>query len=247
MAQLTVLLPDIHLPYEDKRAVANVLDMIQRVQPDRVLQLGDLLDCKAPARWSRGRAEEYVSSMREEVTAGSRFWESLRQAVPTAELFWCGGNHDLGRLHSYINSYAPALKDIVPSMPELMEFEKHGVQEVKNPWPVAPGVIAIHGDKLSPVAGMSARKELLRHGKSIVQGHTHRQALLWESTDRHRFALEGGWLGDIKKATYLSFPGVANWQQGFGYLYVDGQRVTPGVVPVHQGGRFVFNGRKYGS
>jgi hypothetical protein len=66
---------------------------------------------------------------------------------------------------------------------------------------------------------MSARKEMLRHNKSIVQGHTHRLGVIYETTDRTRFALEAGWLGDIRKATYLDFPGVANWQSGFGYFY----------------------------
>jgi hypothetical protein len=51
---LTLILPDIHLPYEDKYAVANVLHMISDVQPERVVQIGDLLDMKAPARWSKG-------------------------------------------------------------------------------------------------------------------------------------------------------------------------------------------------
>lgn len=244
---LTILIPDVHLPYQDKRAVANLLEMIDREQPARVVQLGDLLDMKAPARWSKGTAAEYCNSVGDEVGAGVEFWRSLRQAAPRSELIWLEGNHS-ARLMAYVNAYAPALRDIVPSLPELMKLDEFSVKYPKaQPYRIEPGLSAIHGKLLSPVAGSSARKEMLRHGTSIVQGHTHRLGLIYEKTDRQRFALEAGWLGDISKATYLDFPGVANWQSGFGYLYTDGPRITPGVVHVHARGCFTFNGESYGS
>ena len=246
MNGLTILIPDVHVPYEDKRAIDNLLDMIARERPARVVQVGDLLDMKAPARWSKGRAEEYCYSVRDECTAGEKFWIKLRQAAGTAELGWVSGNHE-DRLRSYVHTYAPALATIVPSVAELMNLEKHGVRHYRQPYAIEPGVSCIHGKLLASVAGSSARKEMLRHGTSIVQGHTHRLGVIYETSDRTRFALEAGWLGDIRRAgTYLDFPGVANWQTGFGFLGVDNKRITPGVVPVHERGRFTFHGRTYG-
>lgn len=246
MNGLTILIPDVHLPYEDKWAVENLLTMIGDVQPERVVQIGDLLDMKAPARWSKGTAAEYCNSVADEAAAGEEFWRVLRAAAPVAELMWLSGNHE-DRLRAYVNTYAPALRDIVPSVAKLMKLDDHGVRHVKRqPHRIEPGVSAIHGKLLSSVAGSSARKEMLRHGTSVVQGHTHRLGVIYETTDRTRFALEAGWLGDIKHATYLDFPGVANWQSGFGFLHVDGKRITPGVVPVHEKGRFTFNGTAYG-
>jgi predicted phosphodiesterase len=244
---LTIVVPDVHLPYEDKRAVANLLTMIADVQPAQVIQVGDLLDMKAPARWSKGTAAEYCNSVRDEASAGIKFWRLLRQAAPLAKLKFLMGNHE-DRLMNYARNFAPALVDIVPSLPQLMELDKVGVEYPKlQPFKIVPGVSAIHGKLLRGTAGMSARKELLRHmpDVGIVQGHTHRAGIIYETTNRTRFALEAGWLGDIKKATYLDYPGVANWQQAFGYLFVDGKCVTPGVVPVHDRGVFSFNGRTY--
>jgi predicted phosphodiesterase len=247
MNGLTVIIPDVHLPYEDKRAVNNLLEMIAHEKPARVVQVGDLLDLKAPARWSKGRADEYINSVRNEVEHGIKFWTELRQAAGDAELVFVHGNHD-DRLKSYAASYAPALLDVIPSLPELMKLDDFGVKYPKvQPYRIEPGVSAIHGKLLASQAGLSARKEMLRHGTSIVQGHTHRAGVIYETTDRTRFALEAGWLGDIKTAgSYLDFPGVANWQQAFGYLHVDGKRVTPGVTLVHERGRFAFHGRTYG-
>jgi predicted phosphodiesterase len=245
---LTLILPDIHLPYEDKYAIDSVLTMIDAVKPARVVQVGDLLDMKAPARWSKGTAAEYCNSVREEADAGVEFWTRLRQAAGDAELVWVTGNHE-DRLRNYVNAYAPALRDIVPSTAELMKLDSFGVKYPKQqPWTVAPGVSCIHGKMLAPHAGFSARKELLRHNpdRGIVQGHTHRLGVIYETTNATRFALESGWLGDIRRAgSYLDFPGVANWQQGFGFLEVEGKRVTPGVVPVFPKGRFSFHGRSY--
>jgi UDP-2,3-diacylglucosamine pyrophosphatase LpxH len=244
---LTLILPDIHLPYEDKYAVNNIFDLVNIETFDRIVQVGDLLDVKAPARWSRGKAEEYINSLGDEAEAGRQFWWKLRQAAGNStELVWLRGNHE-ARLSSYVNNYAPALKSVVPSWRDLMDLDKHNVLSPAQPWKIAPGTIGIHGNLLAPKAGFSAHKEMVRHGQSIIQGHTHRLGVIHENTDRQRFALEAGWLGDIRKATYLDFPGVANWTTGFGYLHVDGKRVTPGVVQVHERGRFTFHGRTYGN
>jgi hypothetical protein len=48
----------------------------------------------------------------------------------------------------------------------------------------------------------------------------------------------------FKKASYTH--GSANWQQGFGLLYVDGRNVTPVSVPVAKDGSFVVEGKRYG-
>lgn len=247
MNGLTVIVPDVHLPYHDKYAVNNLLEMIAAERPARVVQIGDLLDMKAPARWSKGRAEEYICSVRDEIGHGVNFWRDLRQAAPDAELVFISGNHD-DRLRTYCATYSPALLDILPSLPELMRLDQFGVKYPQpQPYRIEPGVSCIHGKLLHRQAGLSARKEMLRHGQSVVQGHTHRLGIVYETTDRTRFALEAGWLGDIRRAgSYLDYPGVANWQQGFGHLQVDGKRVTPGVVHVHEKGRFAFHGRTYG-
>jgi predicted phosphodiesterase len=244
---LTIIIPDVHLPYEDKYAVANLMHMIDTEQPDRVVQIGDLLDMKAPARWSKGSVDEYIGTVGDEVQAGVEFWRTLRQVAGNAELVFVPGNHDT-RLKTYCAQYAPALLPILPDLGKLMRLDEHNVKYVRTqPYQIEPGVAAIHGKLLDSKATYSARKELLRHNKSIVQGHTHRLGVLYETTDRTRFALEAGWVGDIRRAgSYLDFPGVANWQQGFGFLSVDGKRVTPGVVPIHEKGRFTFHGRSYG-
>jgi len=118
--------------------------------------------------------------------------------------------------------------------------------------PIAPGWVAVHGDqgRISQVAGQTALKQAQSHGKSLVCGHTHRLGVtsLTEASGgivgRILTGLEVGNLMDFKKAHYTN--GSANWQQGFGILYVDGKIVTPVAVPIARDGSFIVAGKRYG-
>jgi hypothetical protein len=62
---------------------------------------------------------------------------------------------------------------------------------------------------------------------------------------RERFGFEVGNLMELKSAGYQK-AGHANWQQGFGILYVEKNRVTPAPVFIRSNGSFVVEGRTYG-
>jgi hypothetical protein len=48
-----------------------------------------------------------------------------------------------------------------------------------------------------------------------------------------------------KDAKYIK-AGLFSWQQGFGILYVDGNVVTPHLIPIQKDGSFVVNGKVWG-
>lgn len=248
MSELIVLVPDVHHHHHDQRAVDALWSMIERERPAEVCILGDYIDLKAPARWSKGTIDEFAADILEECEAGRKNLASLRACVPASRLTFLQGNHE-ARLQSYVRRYGPALEGIVPHFSELLGFQENGVELKPQPYAIASGVRAIHGMKLTSsqnAAGQSAYKERMRFGHSIVQGHTHRLGLGFDYQDKSRFWLEAGHLLDIKQATYLDFREQANWQQGFGYLVKDGNRITPGIVQIHSRGRFYFNGSTYG-
>jgi predicted phosphodiesterase len=246
---LKILIPDCHHHHQDQRAIDSVWSAIDDVKPDEVCILGDYLDCKAPARWSKGTADEFAEDLLDEAEAGKKNLAALRGALGwDRKISYILGNHE-DRIANYVRQHAPAIGSIVPGIDELLDFDSLGVELERQPYAIASGVRAIHGDKLSSTlssAGQSAYKERLRHGTSIVQGHTHRAGLGFDTQDRTRFWMECGHLLDIKQAHYLKY-GIGNWQQAFGYLHIDGGRITPGLVYVHPRGRFYFNGRSYGS
>lgn len=237
MKRTVVVMPDVHVPDHDRKAVAAFLDAVQAVNPDELLIIGDFIDCKAPARWSKATADEYAGTLAGEIEAGKAMLHQIRDVYPDGEITFIKGNHE-ARIDSYLKRYAPALTGLVPSLPDLLEFDHFRVDFCAQPYRLAPGVSAIHGNLLSSVlgaAGQSAFKERQRHGTSIVQGHTHRLGLGWDRQETSRFWMECGHLCDPGKASYLDFKGQANWQQGFGVLHVRGEKVFPSVHVIHGG------------
>jgi hypothetical protein len=224
------------VPSHDKRAVACALAAVKDIRPDEVCIIGDFMDTVAPARWSKGTAAEYAGTLQHEVTAAKSLLTEIRTHYD-GKLTFISGNHE-DRIKKYLHTVAPAFVGLMPSLGELLEFEQFEVQEKGARYPIAPNTLAIHGNKLCSTqqgAGQSAFKERMRHGRSIVQGHSHRLGIGWDSQEKDRFWLEAGHLMEPGKAHYLDFPGVVNWTQGFGLLELHKGHVFPSVHAIQSG------------
>lgn len=231
-----MILPDLHAPDHDEPALAAFLTAVPAINPDELVIIGDFIDCKAPARWSKATAAEYADTLPGELEAGKQVLARIREVHDGAIIF-IPGNHE-SRISTYVHTYAPAVAGLVPSLPHLLDFECYQVAYHPGTYAVAPGTLAIHGKLLSSVlgaAGQSAFKERARHGMSIVQGHTHRLGIGWDYQERPRFWMECGHLYSTAKASYLEFPSQANWQHGFGVLHVRDEQVYPSVHVIHNG------------
>ncbi len=132
-------------------------------------------------------------------------------------------------------------------LPEL------GIKFWREPMPIAPNWIILHGDEgqVSQKGGQTALGLAIRHGKSVVCGHTHRGGLASVTASsggkigHTLFGLEVGNLMSFSSAKYLK-GGSGNWQQGFGILYVKNKKVAPVFVPIEKDGSFIVEGKTYG-
>jgi predicted phosphodiesterase len=241
-----VIVSDLQIPYHDPKAVNNLIDFIKRYKPDRVVSIGDEIDLPQVSKWEKGRMGEYAGTIGKDRDATVKILEQLRVTDVIRS------NHT-DRLFNYIASYAPGLYGIPElQLENFLRLPELGITYWRKPMPIAPNWVAVHGDhgRISQVAGQTALKQALQHGKSLVCGHTHRLGLssVTEASGgivgRIVTGLEVGNLMDFKKAHYTH--GSANWQQGFGLLYVDGRNVTPVAVPVAKDGSFIVEGKRYG-
>jgi predicted phosphodiesterase len=241
-----VIVSDLQIPYHDPRAVHNLIDFIKRYKPDRVVSIGDEIDLPQVSKWEKGRMGEYAGTIGKDRDATVKILEQLRVTDVIRS------NHT-DRLFNYIASYAPGLYGIPElQLENFLRLPELGITYWRKPMPIAPNWVAVHGDhgRISQIAGQTALKQALQHGKSLVCGHTHRLGLssVTEASGgivgRIVTGLEVGNLMDFKKAHYTH--GSANWQQGFGLLYVDGRNVTPVAVPVAKDGSFIVEGKRYG-
>jgi hypothetical protein len=242
----------MQIPYHDRRAVRNVLNFIAEYRPDEIASVGDEVDFPQISRWTRGTAGEYKGDLQAHCDAGKRVFAGLR-AVHDGPIHVSRSNH-MDRPLTYVRTRAPGLMGLKAlEVPSLLDFEKYGVTYHEEPYEIAPGWLLAHGDEggSSRMPGGTALSLARKWGYSVVCGHTHKLGIQHEHMAvnsklvKERFGFEVGNLMELKSAHYLK-AGHANWNQGFGILYVDKNRVTPAPVFIKPNGTFVVEGRTYG-
>jgi len=252
-----VIISDVQAPYENRRMLKNVIDFIGEWQPDEVYQIGDLADYPTPSRWNKSTYMEYAQLVREHSDYIKRnFFEPLRK-VYDGPLGVLEGNHD-ERPRVYLTKEAPALAEFedVVHFATLLDFDGFGVEHTPAFHKVGPDTVLIHGHEIkgmSQIAGTSAFNHSKKAGANVVMGHTHRLGIRRETTGNKstgyttRWGFEVGHLMDMGRAQYLGSGGVANWQAGFGLLYVGDFDVQPVEVDINRDGSFVVEGVRYGA
>jgi len=242
----TVVISDLQIPFEDRKAVDAVAQFIDDYKPDSVISVGDESDLAPLSRYSLGTRGMYEGNLGAERDRVVDVLGMLKVQHITRS------NH-LDRWFAAL-SRVPAF-ETVPEMrlETFYKFEQLGVTYHKDPWAPAKGWLLLHGDEgaMSQVGGQTALNlGIKRTNTSIVCGHSHRQGII-----SHTFT----WLGDKKPKTITGFevgtladfnsPGMRyakmkNWQQGFGLMYEDGNNVTPVAIPIVNRS-FIVEGSKY--
>lgn len=245
---MTTLIPvvsDIQYPLHDPRAVSLAQQIIHDIGTDSVC-VGDELDNWQTSRWAKGYKEEYDGLLGDARDGVGEVLKDLRVKHISRS------NHGETRLETYLSKWAPALAEL----PELryeqfMKYEERGIEFHRQPYELAPGWVMMHGDEgsLIQTAGGTALNLAKKCGYSVICGHTHKMGIQHHHVSwggeiiRELWGFEVGNLMDMNKASYLK-GGFANWQQGIGVLAVDGDNVTPIMIPFHKG-RAYFDGKTY--
>ncbi|MEU9708017.1 metallophosphoesterase [Streptomyces sp. NPDC047967] len=251
-----VVVSDTQIPYHHPRYLKNVLDFIGDYQPDAAFQIGDLNDYDTPSRWSVGTRHEYRQAVKKDSETTKRvFWEPLRKRY-SGPFGVLEGNHDL-RPRTYLAGQSPALGEYADDFhfSKLLDFDGFGIDLVPPFHKVGPDTVLMHGHEikgLSQVAGRTAYQHATKAAVNVVMGHTHRLGVMragmgYEGGSRTvRWGFEVGNLMHPAKASYLGSGGVANWQSGFGLLYVGKTHVAPVPVDIARDGSFIVEGVTYG-
>ena len=245
--KVKVIVSDLQVPYHDKRAVANLAKFIKAYKPDMVVSVGDEMDMQTISRWAKGTPLEYEKSIGRDRDETVRVLESLQID------HMIRSNHT-DRLFNTVMMRTPGLL----GLPELdienfLKLDELGITYHRKPFNLAPGWLLLHGDEgsMNHTGGMTALGLAKRAGMSVVCGHTHRMGLthFTQSYDGGKpntvWGMEVGNLMSYKEAKYVK-AGLFSWQQGFGILHVDGNVVTPQIVPINRDGSFVVNGKVWG-
>jgi predicted phosphodiesterase len=245
-----VVVSDLQVPFHDIKATQVLAKFIKYFKPDEVILIGDEIDFNTISKWSRGTAEEYETTIgQDRDTCVDLLWELTRHA-PVANMV--RSNHT-DRLFNSLATRLPALRELEELRFErFMRLDELGIKFHRQPYEISgTNWIAIHGDEqgTTPNAGATALRAARQHGKSVVQGHTHRLGIMTytESSGykvgRTLYGMEVGNLMQFSSAKYTK--GTANWTQGFGILRIEGSKVSPQIVPIERDGSFIVDGKLF--
>ena len=248
--QRIVVIPDMQIPFHSKRHLDSLLNYVEYVKPDLAC-VGDEVDVPQASRWTKGTAKEFEGTLQRDLNTAHQVLKDFRQAQGKKKTFWLQRSNHTQRLEDYIRKFAPAFSVIdVLRIEKLLGLDELGITYNRHLTEIAPNVLLAHGDegRMFKDSGRTALDLAKRTGKNVICGHSHRQGIASESTGfgGRQSVLWGMEVGNIMSlkssgAGYLKEK-IANWQTGFGILYVENGIVKPEVVPMDSKGRFIADG-----
>ncbi len=220
MPHSRIVLPDLHMPFHDKRLLQCWLDRLGSRIWDGVDIIGDMIDCYTLSRFDTNPMRK--DNFQQEVDEAHELLREVRSERPDADIRYSEGNHE-DRLRKILWGKAAALAHIRNlTIPHLLGLKDLDIKwhSTQNPYKIR-GLWFTHGDLLRKHAGMSARaKSEAIHGPVII-GHTHRQGwspqTTWEGVDD---AYEVGHMADPTQLDYVRT--MFNWQSGWAEVFFKG-------------------------
>jgi predicted phosphodiesterase len=213
-----LIIPDIHSPYHDKKAVDLMLKAAHKFKPHHVLILGDFLDCYTVS--SHSKDPRRALKLEEEINESLVLLDRIRDIGAKNNVF-IEGNHE-DRLKRYLQDKAPELFNFI-SIPKLLHLKEKGFKFVPYRQSYRLGKLSLTHD-----AGNAGRfahyKAVDTFQTNIIIGHTHRIGYAVEGNARNErhVAAMFGWLGNVEKIDYLHrVKAEKDWSLGFGIGYLN--------------------------
>jgi predicted phosphodiesterase len=173
VAKTFIAFGDVHIPYQDRRALGVIERAIEHIKPDLLVCLGDLLDCSSFSRFNP-LPDERKTDYEADLAAANLFLS--RVAQHTKKLVFIEGNHEyrIRRFAAETKEGASILSMLSPQkhLNCIHTYIPYGPNGVKlSYYAINQRLIATHGWTHGKNA---ARAHLqMAQGKSIIFGHTH--------------------------------------------------------------------------
>lgn len=214
-----IVLPDLHVPYEDARTLEAVYKYIQDVKPSWVVQLGDFMDFDCISSHNTGKLR-IIEGKRidKDYKHGNTLLDNLRCAARSARNTILEGNHD-ERVQRYIDQHpetegmleVPLGLDLASRDIEWVPFwsNKRAIKRIGH-------AAFIHGLYCND---HHAKRHVQDFGESIFYGHTHDFQCYSKVMQGDNKTYVGQSLGCLCKYEQQYLQGrPTKWQQGFAHF-----------------------------
>lgn len=172
MAKKIIAIPDVHAPYQNDAAFQTALKLAKWYKPDRIVILGDFLDCNPLSSHSPDSIAHRASvSMAHEFGVGNKLLDSI--ASICQDIVYLEGNHEY-RVDSYLDKN-PEVKGLIEPEKGLCFRERRAAgQKIKhyeyNQCHREGNLYFTHG---TYTGQHHAQKHVSMYGRSLVYGHLH--------------------------------------------------------------------------
>ena len=218
-----VVIPDVHFPFQDDKAISCVLKAIKLVKPEIFICLGDLGEWHSVSPWRYKRRRrpplEYtiddLVKEAELVNKGLDRFDDVLKEVKCTEKHMIEGNHD-NWLNFFVEEY-PYLSQY--EFKNIMNLKERGYKYYKYGKYLKIGKLYFyHGGHYTTV--YHTRQHAMNLGKNIVYGHVHdvqRIGVTHVDGAHHGFSL--GCLKDMSADSNIWLKGrYVNWAHAFGII-----------------------------
>lgn len=229
--------PDMHVPYHDKKAFALVLKAVKRFKPDTLIILGDFLDFWPIS--AHGKDYKRRPTLRDELEAGAKALKQFKDAAGTkCRCIFISGNH-CNRLDRYLTSDKGVafLKPLVDSglidlekatVPSLLNLKGNGWEWIPYKEHLKIGKLHVTHDLGKAGHAAAADAEATFQSNAVI-GHVHsiNYTVRGNMQGKSHVGASFGWLGDRKHVDYMyKAKALRNWALGFGIGYQEANGVT---------------------
>lgn len=217
-----LIVGDLHIPFQEKRAVNLMLRVAQDLQPDLVFLNGDIMDCWQISRYVKNPKLHDQANIQLEIEQTRSFLQRIRYMFPRAKFLYTFGNHEY-RWSSFIVNNAKELYGLkgmtLEEQLELADLDIKAINTGNKENSYLWGKLLIgHFDRVNKHSGMTAKNLIEDKGISLVQNHVHRGGSSFKRAyDRDIVGYENFCLCS-RNPDYVDRP---NWQLGFSIVYKD--------------------------
>lgn len=223
-----IVLSDLHIPFQNDKAIAAVFRFLKQNPVDTVVLNGDILDMYDVSRFDKD--PNRINSLQEELNLAAKFFGKLRKILPNAEIVYVKGNHS-ARLEKYLMKHPELFSLDALKLPNLLRLREFNIGYEPKAFKLGSLKIT-HGSIVRKFAGYTAKAELEKNDCSGISSHTHRLAVYYKRTpSRSLMWAESGCLCDLNPE-YVESP---DWMNGFiyGTVHKDSFSVMP--IPIVDG------------